>query len=142
VQQIELHVLLDTAGPQARSAPIDFESPRAQDILDEFAGERLSASQRTSIAARFDFDRDGDVEPAWRAVYYRALAEALAANETIADTALMRLGRFRAQSIANALTELGIPAERVEIGRGDLAVQGDRQHIRVPIHVGAASLPR
>src|SRR5690606_16882664 len=42
-QQIELHVTPATAGaaPQARPRPIEFASARAQDILDEFARERL-----------------------------------------------------------------------------------------------------
>jgi hypothetical protein len=142
MRQIELHVLLATAGPAAEARPvsIDFESPRAQDILDEFAGERLSDAARASLTGRFDFDRDGEVEPAWRAVYYREVATALAANETIADAALARLGRFRAQSIANALIERGIAAERVEPGRGAATGVPDGGQVLLPVQVAARPL--
>ena len=46
--QVELHVMLATAAaePQARAAAIDLGSSRVQDVLDEFALERLGADER------------------------------------------------------------------------------------------------
>jgi len=41
--------------------------------------------------------------------------DALVDNEEIAPTTLNRLARFRAQSIADALTGAGIAAERIEV---------------------------
>lgn len=117
-QQIELHVLLATAGPtfRARPEPIDFSSPRAHDVLDEFAAERLPAARLEAIAARFSAARDADAPVEQRAGYYRALFDALVANETIEPQALTRLGRFRAQAVADTLAELGVMRERVIVG--------------------------
>jgi hypothetical protein len=117
-QQIELHVLLATAGPspQARPAPVDFASPRARDVLDEFAAERLPAARRAEIAARFACE--GALIELCRSAYYAAVFDALVANESIANSTLTRLGRFRAQAVATALAELGIATDRVEVGNG------------------------
>lgn len=117
-QQIQLHVLLATAGPsaQARPQPVDFGSERAQDVLDEFAGERLPAERVASIAAGFACDEA--VADLCRRGYYAAVFDALVANAEITDGALNRLGRFRAQSVVEALTERGIDAARVEVTTG------------------------
>jgi hypothetical protein len=117
-QQIELHVQLASAdpSPQARPQPVDFASPRAQDVLDEFAGERLPAAQLAAIAARFDCSDTSDAT--CRTAYYAAVFDALVANETIANGTLSRLGRFRAQSVAEALVERGIAADRISVGTG------------------------
>jgi hypothetical protein len=118
-QQIQLHVLLATAGPtaEARPRPVDFASPRAQDVLDEFAGERLVAERTSEIARLFDCG-DGELESLCRRAYYAAIFDALVANEEISDSALNRLARFRALSIVDALTTAGIDAARLETGTG------------------------
>jgi hypothetical protein len=117
-QQIQLHVLLATAGPsaQARPRPIDFSSARAQDVLDEFGGERLPAERVEEIAAVFECE--GAIALLCRRAYYTALFDALVANEEITDGALNRLGRFRAQSVVEALTQRGISAARIEVASG------------------------
>jgi hypothetical protein len=117
-QQIELHVTLATAGLTmiARPKPIDFTSPRAWDVLDEFASERLSDERLATIASYFPRDAGGRVEDEQKESYYRALFDALVANEPIPDNALRRLARYRAQSVAAAFTALGVAGSRVEIG--------------------------
>jgi outer membrane protein OmpA-like peptidoglycan-associated protein len=132
-QQIELHVLLATAGPtlEARPEPVDFASARAQDVLDEFAGERLTADRMAEISARFRCS--GTIDALCRTAYYAAVFDALVGNEPIANATLNRLGRFRAQSVANALVEFGIPAERVEVGAGEAVVT--RREIGLPLRV-------
>jgi hypothetical protein len=114
--QVELHVTLATAGPVvvARPQPIDFDSPRHRDILDEFAGERLSRERRETIASYFTRTEGGDVVDAEKSDYYRTLFHALAENEAIPDGGLERLGRFRARSIADALMGHGIDPARIE----------------------------
>ena len=42
------------------------------------------------------------------------------ANEEIASTTLNRLGRFRAQSVADALRQRGIADGRIEVGAGSV----------------------
>ena len=118
-QQIQLHVLLATAGPtaEARAVPVDFSSPRAQDVLDEFAGERLSAERVDEIAALFNCS-EGALILLCRRAYYAAIFDALVANEEIADSSLNRLARFRALSIADALADAGIDSERLEVAIG------------------------
>jgi hypothetical protein len=115
-QQIELHVQLATADPNARNrpAPVNLDSARVQDVLDEFAAERLPAGRLSDLAARYDC-RD---TPACRRAYYEQIFAALVANEEIAPSTLSRLGRFRAQSVANALADGGIDGERIEIAAG------------------------
>jgi outer membrane protein OmpA-like peptidoglycan-associated protein len=122
-QQIQLHVLLATAGPttNARAVPVDFSSPRAQDVLDEFAGERLSADRLGEIAALFDCS-EGALSSLCQQAYYAAVFDALVDNEEIADSALTRLARFRALSIANALADAGIDSERVEVAVGGRSI--------------------
>src|SRR5690606_31068911 len=115
--QIELHVTLATAGADAiaRPRPVDFDSPRHRDVLDEFAGERLGAERRETIASYFTRDASGAVIDAERSDYYRALFDALVESETIPRSALERLARYRARSIADALERHGVAAERIEI---------------------------
>lgn len=117
-QQIRLHVALATAGATQFSPaqfgeppPIDFASPRAQDVLDEFAGERLDAERVQTIASLFPGSAATD--PAAREDYYRALFDALVAQESITDAALTRLGRYRAQSIVDTLRRLDVDAARL-----------------------------
>lgn len=136
-QQIELHVLLATAGPspQARAQPVDFASPRAQDVLDEFAAERLAAAQVEALATRFDCS--GALNALCRRAYYAAVFDALVANEAIETATLTRLGRFRAQSVANSLSELGIAAERIEVTSG--AATGSGRGIGLPLELTVTS---
>lgn len=118
-EQIELHVTLATAGPdvvaRARPRPVDFDSPRHRDVLDEFAGERLGAELRETIASYFTRDADGRVVETERSDYYRTLFDALVEHETIPDQALERLARYRAISIADGLESLGVAAARIDI---------------------------
>jgi len=131
-QQIELHVLLATAGVAggARPQSLDFASPRARGVLSEFANERLTPGQADSIAMRFECG----AEVACPGGYYVALFDALVASEPISEAALDRLGRFRAQSITAALEERGIEPERVELIT-DAAVAGGPSPVVVPIEV-------
>jgi hypothetical protein len=128
-QQIELHVQLATAGPvsQARPAPVDFGSPRARDVLDEFASERLPGERVAQLAARFDCE--GALASVCERAYYEQIFDALVANEEIRPTALGRLGRFRAQSIADALRQLGIAPERIEVA-------GSQDVVETPFGIG------
>lgn len=141
-QQIELHVSLATAESafRERPAPIDFASPRVWDVIEEFATERLAAGTLASIAARFDVEVRGADRPAARAPYYRALFDALVANERIADSTLERLGRFRAQSIAGTLATLGVNSERVETGAAEPVPAAERQWLTVPVTLQLAAI--
>ncbi len=132
-QQIELHVTLATAGAEfrARPRPVDFASPRAQDVLDEFAGERLPATELAAIAAQYG--RTGDSRA--RAPYYRAVFAALVDSEPIERGALERIGRFRARSIADALTGLGLSPTIVELGENVTAVSSSSGHATVPVEL-------
>jgi outer membrane protein OmpA-like peptidoglycan-associated protein len=134
-RQIELHVTLATAGaaPQARPEPVDFASPRAQDILDEFAGERL-APERVLVITRA-FNCGPDPTPACRAVYYEAIFDALADNESIPASTLMRLGRFRAQAVAEAFEERGIAARRIAVVMGATETSADVGGVGVPLEL-------
>jgi len=117
-QQIELHVQLATAGPNAQARPtrVDLDSARARNVLDEFAGERLPAARMAELAGRFDCR--GASLPVCEHAYYEQIFDALVANEEITPTALNRLGRFRAQSVVDALREHGIADERIELVTG------------------------
>ena len=107
-QQIRLHVALATSagGREGRDAAVpDFADPKVRDILDEFAGARLSESQRRAIA------RDGsDVTTTYRDIY-----RALVANERVSETVLRRLASFRARSVIDALEGEGIDRKRLGI---------------------------
>jgi hypothetical protein len=78
--QVALHVTLATsrAEPAGRNAAVDFASPRAQDVLDEFARERLDAETRESIEAAFPRAEGEPATGPSRAAYYRAIFDALA----------------------------------------------------------------
>lgn len=117
-QQIELHVQLATAGPstQARPAPVDFGSERAQDVLDEFAAERLPAERVAALANRFECE--GAFVAVCKRTYYELIFDELVENEGITPTALNRLGRFRALSVVDALRQHGIADERIELVTG------------------------
>jgi hypothetical protein len=106
-RQVRLHVSLATsAAPSGLAAQtqLDFDDPKVRAILDEFAGARLRESRRNAILNRFD-DKDS--------AYYRAVFDALIANEIVSETALRRLARFRATSVTDAFASNGIDEGRV-----------------------------
>jgi len=130
-QQIELHVTLETAGPTlvSRPQPVDFASPRHQDLLEEFAAERLSTEKRETIASYFTRGDDGRIVEAERSAYARALFDALVENEAIPESGIERLARYRARAIADALTRRGVADTRIEIAPAVVrsAADGDRR---------------
>ena len=116
-QQIELHVELATAGPGGRQpARIDVSSSRVRDVLDEFAGERLQPERLEVLRRRYTCE--GELASVCERAYYEAIFDALVVNEEITPTALNRLGRFRALSVIDALTQRGIAGERIELVTG------------------------
>jgi hypothetical protein len=125
VQQIELHVLLATAGPTLRARPerVNFASPRAQDVLDEFAGERLGPGRLAAIAARYPVESNAATPAGERGAYYGAVFDALVANEPIEAAALQRLSRFRAQALVDALAAQGVAPERLALAPVDADAQ-------------------
>ena len=107
-QQVGLHIALATsAGPRqgADAAGPDLGDPRVRDILDEFAGARLSAAQRRTIAGNASDETSR----------YRDTYLALVANERVSETVLRRLARFRARSVIDALERQGIDRIRMRI---------------------------
>jgi len=106
-QQVQLHIKLATsAGPPGLSTQtsLDFEDPKVCLILDEFAGARLPESRRLAISSQFE---SKDI------AYYRAVHDALVANEDVSETVLRRLARFRARSIIGALVQNGVDEKRL-----------------------------
>ena len=104
--QVRLHIRLATSAGQrglAADLPLDFDDPRVRAVLDEFAGERLRESDRASGPG------EGD------AAYYRAIYEALAANEDVSDLALNRLARFRARSIVDTFASYGVGEPQIRL---------------------------
>lgn len=107
-QQVRLHIALATskgAREAGNKTEPDFDDARVRDILDEFAGSRLSGAQRRAIA------RDIRDETAM----YRSIYVALVANERVSETVLRRLARFRARSVIDALEREGIDRNRFRI---------------------------
>jgi hypothetical protein len=134
-QQVELHVSLATAVPTvgARPEPVDFASPRAQDVLDEFAGERLPDEEVATIASLFDRRPNAAADSAARTGYYRALFDALAAKEQIADSAVRRLGRFRAQAIADVLAAHEVAPQRIMVANAAAQRTPEAATVIVPL---------
>ena len=118
-QQIKLHIALATSagGREGRVAAIpDFADPKVRDILDEFAGARLSESQRRAMAGNA-----GDVTTTYRDIY-----RALVANERVSETVLKRLASFRARSVIDALEREGIDRKRLRMADArDVTVTDD-----------------
>ena len=110
-QQIRLHVNLAASAAmpgEAAEKPIDFDDPKVHTVLDEFAENRLPSSQQAALANRFP-ERD--------ATHYRAVFEALVDNETVARSALVRLARYRAQSVVEELLGSDDDRSRVQQAR-------------------------
>ncbi|HNP37559.1 MAG TPA: DUF748 domain-containing protein, partial [Woeseiaceae bacterium] len=105
-QQIRLHVMLATSSSppaMAGEGAIDFNDSKVWTVLDEFSQQRLSDAQRAVIDGRPNKD----------ATHYRAVFDALVANEVVAATALNRLARYRAQTIVNEFATSGYGNERI-----------------------------
>ena len=131
-QQMRLHVVLATsAGPpgQVDDKPLDMNDPKVQSVLDEFATTRLSNTQRDAI----EVPQAGKNE-----AYYRSVFEALVVNHEVAESALTRLARYRAQSVEGELVRLGIGAERMQSGDAPEIVTGGQDIPSVSLHVLAA----
>jgi len=128
-QQVRLHVMLAaSARPpgQADEAPIDFDDEKVEGVLDEFASTRLPEPTRTAIADELA-GRGGD--------YYRAVFDALVANQDVDEAALRRLARYRVQSAVSELIRLGIDDGRLVRDDSIDVSQGDGRLIRVEIDV-------
>ncbi len=128
-QQIRLHVILATSSRppgQADEVSIDFDDPKVRSVLEEFAENRLSTERQAAIGSRFS-DRN--------ATYYRAVFDALVANEQVGEATLNRLAGFRARSVIDALVAAGNvdgrlrQAATVETIRTD----GDRAIVRLEV---------
>lgn len=106
-QQVRQHVRLATSARpsgDAAQAPLAFDDPKVQTVLEEFATNRLPIRERATIDERFS-NRD--------ATYYLAVFELLVENEGVSDSALTRLARYRARSIVNELVTSGADSERI-----------------------------
>ncbi|MEJ2385343.1 MAG: DUF748 domain-containing protein [Xanthomonadales bacterium] len=126
-QQVRLHVTLAaSARPPALAAdaPLDFNDAKVQAVLDEFASTRLPASSRSDIAGRI---------PDRGEAYYRAVFEALVANQHVENAALQRLARYRVQSAIGELVGLGVDAGRLMRNDSIDVREGDGRSIGVAI---------
>lgn len=139
-QQVRLHVVLaSSARPpaQADDAPPDFSDEKVRAVLDEFASTRLPGPGRSAIA---------EENPDRGEAYYRAVFEALVANQNVDEAALRRLARYRVQSAVGELARLGIDAGRlvrhdsIDVRAGDERWIGV-EIVPVPADRRAAPLP-
>lgn len=123
--QVQLHIELATSAGASglfTQKPLDFEDPKVRLVLDEFAGARLPESRRLAISSRFEGNE---------IAYYRALYDALVANEDVSETVLRRLARFRARSIVSALTENGVGKTRLLLADAIETTSSDANAIAV-----------
>lgn len=121
-KQVALHVALaSSAGPPGRGVPsaIDFNDSKVISVLDEFAGERLSAAELAALQA---------YHPQRGSAYHAAVFEALVVNEPVSRTALKSLARYRARSIVDQLGAAGVDPARLQIGS---ETETDRANARV-----------
>ncbi len=127
LQQIVLHVVLATSsGPpgQADEGSIDFSDVKVWTVLDEFSEQRLSASQRATT----------NNHPSKDAAYYRAVFDALVDNEMVAETALNRLARYRAQTVISELATSGYGINRIRQGEAiDATAAEDAAVVRLGV---------
>jgi hypothetical protein len=129
-QQVRLHIALATsAGAVDRGDATgpDFGDPRVRDILDEFAGARLSEARRRSISRGA-----GDETTRYRDIYL-----ALVANERVSETVLRRLARFRARSLVDAFEREGIDRNRFSVGDAIDVTATDAGTVSVKLDVKA-----
>ena len=136
-EQVELHVRLATAsaGSTSRAEAVDLASPRVQDVLDEFARQRLDADELAPIASRFGPIGAAPLDAPQRVAYYRAILEALVAREPIADSALRRLAQFRSRALAAAFGARGIAPSRVVQRAAERAEDEDGNAVFLPLSV-------
>lgn len=126
-QQVRLHISLATSAPErANETAPDFDDPRVRDVLDEFAGSRLSEAQRRAIARE-----DDDT------IRYRSIYSALVANERVSETVLRRLARFRARSFIDTLARDGIDRNRFRIAAELDNVSTDSEVVPLQLEVEA-----
>ena len=134
-QQVRLHIALATSAGAREgrdAAGPDFTDPRVRDVLDEFAGARLSDAQRRAIA------RDAsDFTTTYRDIY-----RALIANETVSETVLKRLARFRARSVVDALVQAGMDRGRFRIADALDATASGSETVSLKVQVEARPAAR
>jgi hypothetical protein len=143
--QVMLHVTLATAQTEhtPRAVEIDFAWQRAQEVLDEFARERLDAATLEEIDGAFGSGATGQAaEASERVAYYRALFEALVAREPIADATLERLATFRVRVIQAELGQQGIDLSRVADDGDTAGLANDELLAVLPLAVEPAMLPQ
>ncbi|MEX2354152.1 MAG: DUF748 domain-containing protein, partial [Gammaproteobacteria bacterium] len=107
-QQIRLHVTLAAAGgrlPGGSVSTLDMSDPGIQEVLDEFAGERLGRDK----LAKMDPSDTGTPR------YYQAVFDALVDEEEISGGALESLAKYRLQAILAELVKSGITEDRLII---------------------------
>jgi len=108
LQQIRLHVTLAAASaspPGGTVTPLNLSDPRIQEVLDEFAEERLGREQLAKI------DHAGAGTPR----FYQAVFDALVGEEEISVSALESLAKYRLQSIMAELVKSGVTEDRLII---------------------------
>jgi hypothetical protein len=88
------------------ATPVDLDDPKVRSVLDEFAATRLPQSRLATITGRFP-ERD--------TAHFRAVFEALVANEEVARSTLDRLARYRARSVFDELVSLGTDRSRLRL---------------------------
>jgi uncharacterized protein involved in outer membrane biogenesis len=134
-----------TAGTGA--AELGAETPLA--LLETVAGEQFGAEQVAAIRQRnltAGGAQGGEAESSEpqagepvldETTYRRDLRQALAEAQVVADAALERLGRDRAEAIRASLLAAGVAASRVSLGEpGEIKPSGSRW-VRVELEVAA-----
>ena len=120
-QQMQLHVALAASTrPSGRpeQAKLDFSDPKVQVVLDEFASERLGASDLARLKDGHNLDSEaGDsVKLTEPEAYYEEVFAALVVKEEVSGNALRQLARYRAKSVIRQLESLGVTADRLQFG--------------------------
>lgn len=126
-QQVRLHVnLASSAGvPGGPASPaVDFDDPIVRSVLDEFTANRLPQSRQAALAEGMPGKDDS---------YYRAVFDALVDNEDVPMPALERLARYRARSVAEALSAPGETGRIRQEGEIVYAEPADSAGARVPL---------
>ena len=127
-QQVKLHIALATSKGTRESGDTidpDFDNQRIRDVLDEFAGARLSETQRRAIAGNAN-----DKTTTYRDIYL-----ALIDNEHVSETLLRRLARFRARSVIDALEQAGIDRQRLRMDKALDTATTDARTVTLKLEV-------
>jgi hypothetical protein len=93
----------------------------------------LPDEEVATIASLFDRRPNAAADSAARTGYYRAIFDALAAKEQIADSAVRRLGRFRAQAIADILATHEVAPQRIIVGNAAAQRTPEAATVIVPL---------